>query len=154
MAPELEVMESKVPVILAVYLVSVILGSSLACFFLVRKRYKLSLIVFFLLLPAVLVSWYQATRADMVAAWLYPSDSIYASRFSPRQFQRVTEGMHQQELLELLGQPLERHTIVDRREYWHYSRHGARFQNYWNVIVIVDPTARQVVGRFREFYTD
>lgn len=142
------------PAILAVYVVIAISGSCLTGFLLARKRYGLSLLVFLLLIPAALVGWYQATRVDMVAAWLYPSDTVYAARFSPRQFRRVGEGMRQRELLELLGQPFERRAIADRQEYWYYSRHGTRSQNYWNFIVIVDPAVGKVVGRFKEFYTD
>lgn len=142
------------PAILAVYVVIVILGSCLSGFALARKRYRLSILVFLLLLPAALVGWYQATRLDRVAAWLYPSDTVYATRFSPGQFRRVADGMRRRELIGLLGQPLERRVIADRQEYWYYSRHGARFENYWNFIVIVDPGAGQVVGRFSEFYTD
>jgi outer membrane protein assembly factor BamE (lipoprotein component of BamABCDE complex) len=142
------------PAILAVYVVIAISGSCLTGILLARKRFGLSLLVFLVLMPAALVGWYQATRVDKVAAWLYPSDTVYAGRFNPGQFRRVAEGMSQRELLELLGQPFERRTIADRQEYWYYSRHGARSQNYWNFIVIVDPTAGKVVNRFKEFYTD
>jgi len=142
------------PAILAVYLVLVIAGSCLSGFILARKRYGLSILVLLLLLPASLFGWYQATRLDVVAAWLYPSDTVYAPRFSPSQFRNVADGMRRRELLGLLGQPFERRVIAERQEYWYYSRHGARSQNYWNFIVIVDPASGQVVGRFREFYTD
>lgn len=142
------------PAILTVYVVIAISGICLAGFLLGRKRYRLSLLVFLLLTPAVLFVWYQATRVDMVAAWLYPSDTAYAEHFNPRQFRRVIEGMRQRDLLELLGQPFERRTVADRQEYWYYSRPGAQSQNYWNFLVIVDPVAGRVVGRFKEFYTD
>ena len=142
------------PAILAIYVAIGISGSCLAGFLLRRKRYWLALLVFFLLTPASLVGWYQAIRVDAVAAFFYMSDTTYAIRFNPRQFKRVAEGMSRGELVELLGQPLERRTIAERQEYWYYSRQGARFQNYWNFIVIVDPAAGKVVGKFKEFYTD
>lgn len=142
------------PAILAVYVAIAISGSCLAGFLLGRKRYRLALLVFFLLTPSSLVGWYQAMRVDVVAAWLYPSDTVYATRFNPRQFKRVGEGMSRRELVELLGQPLEKRIIADRQEYWYYSHQGGRVQNYWNFIVIVDPAAGKVVDKFKEFYTD
>lgn len=142
------------PAILTVYVVIAVSGSCLAGFLLGRKRYGLALLVFFLLTPAALLGWYQATRIDAVASWLYPSDTIYAARFNPAHFRRVVKGMNRKELLGLVGQPLEKRVITSRQEYWYYSRHGARSQNYWNFIVAVDPEAGKVVGRSKEFYTD
>jgi hypothetical protein len=142
------------PAILAVYGVLSVSGIFLAGFLLGRKRYGMSLLVFFLLTPAALIGWHQATTLDRVAAWLYPSDTVYSSGFSPQRFRRVAKGMSERELLELLGQPLERRAVDDREEVWCYSRHGTWSQNYWNYIVMVDPVAGNVVDRFSEFYTD
>jgi outer membrane protein assembly factor BamE (lipoprotein component of BamABCDE complex) len=114
----------------------------------------LALLVFFLLTPLVLLGWYQATRVDIVASWIYPSDTVYASQFSRQEFKRVAAGMSMRELIERLGEPIDRRAIGERQEYWHYSQPGKRFQNYWNFIVIVDPKTEKVVECFREFYTD
>ena len=108
----------------------------------------------FLLTLVTLLGWYQATRIDQVASWFYASDTLYAARFSCHQFDSVKEGTSQEELLARLGEPLDRRLISARQEYWYYSRHGASSQNYWNFIVVVDPRARRVVGRLKEFYTD
>jgi outer membrane protein assembly factor BamE (lipoprotein component of BamABCDE complex) len=143
-----------VPAILAVHVALAILGSCLAGFLLGRKRYGWALLVLFLLTPAALFGWYQATGLDVVAAWIYPSDTVYAARFKPHQFRRVVEGMSQGELIELLGTPLEKRKINSRQEYWYYSRAGSRFQNYWNFIVIVNPETGKVTGQVKEFYTD
>jgi outer membrane protein assembly factor BamE (lipoprotein component of BamABCDE complex) len=142
------------PAILAVYVIIAVSGSCLAGFLLGRKRHGLALLVFFLLAPAALLGWYQATRIDVVASWFYPSDTVYAKRFNPAHFSRVVAGMSREELLGLLGPPLEKRVIADREEYWFYSRHGVRSQNYWSFIVVVDPEAGKVVGRFKELYTD
>ncbi len=142
------------PAILAVYVALVASGAGLAGFLLSRKRYGRALLVFFVCTPVAMAGWYRATGVDRVASWLYPSDTVYAGRFNPHRFRRVVEGMSREELVKLLGRPFEARIITDRQEYWYYSRHGARSQNYWNYIVIVDPTVGKVAGWFEEFYTD
>jgi len=142
------------PVILAIYAAIAVSVLLLTAFLLGRKRYGWALLALCLIMPASLVLWYQATRVDLVASWLYPSDTVYASQFSPRQFRKVFKGMDRQELVKLLGQPLERRVNADRQEYWYYSQPGRHSQNYWNFIVIVDPASEKVTDQHEEFYTD
>jgi hypothetical protein len=139
--------------ILAIYTAIVISGFFLSGF-LFRRRFRLALVVLFLLTPTVLFGWYQATRIDLVASWFYPSDTVYSADFSPHRFRTVSKGMRREDLVDRLGPPLEKRIINDRREYWYYSRRGERFQNYWNFIVIVDPINGKVIEKFKEFYTD
>lgn len=141
------------PAILSVYVILALSGACAAGIFLGRRRYRPALLAL-ILTSLTLLGWYQATRTDLVASWLYASDTVYSSGFSQRQFNRVQEGMSPEALLALLGEPLDRRLISAQQEYWYYSRHGTSSQNYWNFIVIVDPTARRVSGRFKEFYTD
>lgn len=133
---------------------AILISGFLVFVILFRRRPGLALIVLFLLTPAVLFGWYQATRLDVVASCLYPSDTVYSVNFSPSRFGIVSEGMRLREVVDLLGQPLEKRTDAGRQEYWYYSRHGKQSQNYWNYIVIADPVKDEVIGRFREFYTD
>jgi hypothetical protein len=101
-----------------------------------------------------MLGWYELTSYDTVASWIYVSDTVVAPRFSRPQFRMVTAGTSIVELVERLGEPLDRRLESAHREYWFYSRHGSRSENYWNFIVLVDPVANNVVECFKEFYTD
>jgi outer membrane protein assembly factor BamE (lipoprotein component of BamABCDE complex) len=140
--------------ILVIHLILLVAGCSVAGFLFFRRRHLLALAVLFLLTPASIKAWAWFSGIDAVSAWIYPSDTVYAAGFRPQSFRRVIPGMSRDRLLALLGEPLEKWTYGEKEEYWHYSRHGARFGNYWNVIVVVDPRAGKVVRRSQDFYTD
>jgi hypothetical protein len=141
------------PVILTTYILIASVGAYVTGLLLGRKQYRLALVLL-LLTPLVLLGCYQATRVDIVASWIYPSDTVYASQFSRQEFKGLAAGMSMRELIERLGEPIDRRAIGERQEFWHYSRPGRQFQNYWNFIVVVDPEAEKVVECFEEFYTD
>jgi outer membrane protein assembly factor BamE (lipoprotein component of BamABCDE complex) len=129
------------------------LTGSVVC--LLRRRRKSAL--FALATTFVLAgAWYTLVIVDTVANLLFfPDDTIYAAGYSGGAFREIRVGQSQQEVLALIGEPLNRSlSWDDRREYWYYSRHGTRFDNYWNKIVVFDAFKGRVVSKVDELYSD
>ena len=118
-----------------------------------RRRSALSVLVATLVVGAV---WYSLILVDRVANVLFfPDDTIYASRYSDEAFREVGMGQGPQKVLALLGEPLDRSASWDgEEEYWYYSRHGPRYDNYWNKIVIFNAHTGKVTEKVDELYSE
>jgi hypothetical protein len=102
------------------------------------------------------IGWYFTPVVDGVASIiLFPHDTVYSSNFSENAFRRIHEGEPRAEVLHALGEPLEREIYKDDgSEYWYYSRHGPKYKNYWNKIVIFNVETGAVKKTISEFYSD
>src|SRR5690242_14945962 len=118
------------PFILTIHGTILLSGLAWIGVLLFRGRRRLALLVA-LLTPIALLAWYGLTAVDRVASWIYPHDTVYAARFTPARFDSIAGGMATRDLLQRLGEPLDKRRWEDGREYWYYSRAGRRFQNYW-----------------------
>lgn len=82
-------------------------------------------------------------------------DTVYASGYSDEGFRRIRPGMSEQEVVDLLGAPLEKYSFEDdhgvQRVGWRYSKsaHGQSFR----IRAVVFDEGR-VKSVFREFYLD
>jgi outer membrane protein assembly factor BamE (lipoprotein component of BamABCDE complex) len=124
-----------------------------ACFLLRRQRRAGALTAAITLVIAA--AWYPLPAIDQIASVLFfPHDTIYAPRYSEERFRDVRAGQRYEEVLVLLGEPLERRRYgQDGIDYWYYSRHGPRYNNYWNKIMIFDHSGR-VTKKISDFYSD
>jgi hypothetical protein len=100
--------------------------------------------------------WYSLLAVDNIANKLiFPDDTIYAAGYSDRSFREVQKGQGPEVVLSLVGEPLNRSLSWDEEsEYWYYSRHGPRFDNYWNKIVVFDAHKGHVIRKVDELYSD
>lgn len=132
-----------------------IVGILASCFFFVRHRRRAALLIAVLTLIFAAV-WYPLPVIDKIASVIFfPQDTIYAPRYSDEAFRKVRVGQNRQEVLVLLGEPLERGRHQDdSTEYWYYSRHGPRYQNYWNKIVVFGAPNGHVIRKVDELYSD
>jgi outer membrane protein assembly factor BamE (lipoprotein component of BamABCDE complex) len=130
-------------------------GVSTTLVFAIRGRRRKSLICAAITL-AIGGGWYFTPIVDKVASViLFPHDTVYSSKFSESAFRRVRKGEPKAETLRALGAPLEHKTYQDDgSEYWYYSRHGPRYKNYWNKIVVFDAKKGVVQKTISEFYSD
>lgn len=106
-----------------------------------------------LLLAAI---WFVLPMIDAVESLLFfPHDTAYAPGYSEKAFHRIGPGQLKGRVLAILGEPLEKRiSAYSGFEYWYYSEHGHRYQNYWNKIVIFDPSSERVVRKVNDFYSD
>ena len=103
---------------------------------------------------ACLALWYLLPLNDRVAAVLFfPQDTIYATGYLERSFQNLRLGQSQEEVLAILGEPLEMHSNSSGEKFWRYSGRGSKYPNYWIRIVVFGPSGR-VVKKFSELYSD
>ena len=59
------------------------------------------------------------------------------------------------DVLASLGEPLDRQSSWDgESEIWYYTKHGPRYANYWNKIVVFDVESRRVTKKVDEYYSD
>ncbi len=131
-----------------------LLGGAHAGILLWWRRRRRGALLAILITPVLMCGWFHLTAIDKVSSQLYPSDTEYASGFSEEAFATISLGTDSQEVLKRLGQPLSKRMAFDGREYWYYSRPGVNYQNYWNVIIVVDARDGKVGERVREFYVD
>jgi outer membrane protein assembly factor BamE (lipoprotein component of BamABCDE complex) len=101
-------------------------------------------------------AWYAAILVDGFASVvIFPQDTIYSSSYSEEAFQKIKQGDLRRTVLNFLGKPLSRSVFTDdHTEYWYYSKHGPRHDNYWNKIVVFDSATGQVIKKVDEFYSD
>jgi hypothetical protein len=128
----------------------------IGCLYLaVRQRRKMALAWAGggLLLAAI---WFALPMNDFVESLLFfPDDTIYAPGYSENAFRKIGAGQLEEEVLALLGEPLEKKlSPASGHEYWYYSEHGPRYQNFWNKIVIFDPSSERVSRKIDDFYSD
>lgn len=130
-------------------------GILASCFFFFRRKRRAALLTVVLTL-IVAGGWYPLPVVDKIASVVFfPHDTIYAPHYSDEAFNKVRVGQHRQKILALLGEPLERGQYQDDgTEYWYYSRHGPRYDNYWNKIVVFDVQRGQVIRKVDELDPD
>lgn len=139
-------------VILSIH-VALLMGGIVTCAVLLFRRAWRGAIAVFVATPILMVGWFRVSGSDRVASWLYPSDTVYAGGFTEQGFRSLASGADRETVVSVLGKPLR--TAVDGgKEYWYYSKHGQKYDNYWNMIVILDRASGRVVEKFREFYVD
>jgi len=100
--------------------------------------------------------WYVSIIVDSFASVvIFPHDTIYAVGYSEKAFRQVRSEEPRGRVLALLGEPLSRSDFSDdHTEYWYYSKHGPRYDTYWNKIVVFDADTGRVIRKVDEFYSD
>ena len=100
--------------------------------------------------------WYVLPLVGSIASVLFfPHDTVFSTDYSEEAFQEVREGQSKEDVLDSLGRPLDRQpSWDDESEYWYYTKHGPRYDNYWNKIVIFDADTGRVIRKVDEFYSD
>jgi hypothetical protein len=78
-------------------------------------------------------------------------DTEYSRGYSDQAFRTIKVGMTEQEVLAILGPPLERASLGGTRETWRWSRSPGS-KSYRVRAVVFE--ARRVVAIHREFYVD
>ena len=139
--------------LLLLILAALLLGGLGASTVLLLRRRWLRAVGVLLLTPALMLAVMLLCRIDRVASWFWPNDTLYASGFSRDRFRALPLGADRQGVASALGEPLG-NQVCGEKEYWYYSKHGRRYKNYWNMIVIFDSQSGRVVEKFSEFYTD
>lgn len=103
-----------------------------------------------------------ARLGELVLPLLAPGDTEYAPGFNEDAFVAIKTGAREREVLERLGQPLDkksfpepimRKVFPDGSTAWYYSRHGPRSKSFFVRALVFDGEGR-VIRRFREYYID
>lgn len=131
------------------------LGSVSALALVLLRRLKAARLVF---IGTLLVggAWYTLPAIDVVSNLLFfPDDTIYAKGYSEGSFRGLETGQTSKDVAAAVGEPLERRLAAgDALEYWYYSKHGRRYESYWNKILIFDASTHLLVKKISEFYSD
>lgn len=78
-------------------------------------------------------------------------DTVYAAGYSDAAFRKVSEGMTEREVAELLGEPLEMYSVEPDLVGWRYARSADDSSYHVRAILFRDG---RVVEVFCEFYVD
>lgn len=81
-----------------------------------------------------------------------PEDTVTAPGFREELFERIRPGMAASEVLDVLGQPLERVEIKPHTQLWRYTKQGPKDTNYRiRSVELADGRVSEVV---RSFFVD
>jgi steroid 5-alpha reductase family enzyme len=124
-----------------------------------KKVIQKMLVVLFLLF-AVLIgtkiyqyrNYYNGVR-DIIShvIFFFTDATEWAPNYSEDVFKKIHSGLSQEEVLKLLGKPLEEEKYIDR-EIWRYTR-APIDSNYWFRIIVFD-NKRIVMYTEREYFVD
>lgn len=133
--------------------IGLLLGGITTCAVLLFRRRWYLAIAILVATPLLMFGWYRLSGTDLVASSLFPNDTTYAPGFTEERFQFLASDADRGAVLAALGRPLST-ALHGTREYWYYSHHGPRHENYWNMIIILDHATGRIVEKHREFYVD
>ena len=117
----------------------------------IRRGWRAALRIFVVGI-GVLILWACLVNMSLTGSWIFPSDTIYAPKYTERKWRAVNSGASRRLVTEYLGEPLLEDTIGDEI-YLYYSKHGPKYKNYWIRILVLDTQGR-VKKKIDEFYSD
>lgn len=129
------------------------IGVGFLVFGLVRRNFRRAILAGCSTLVSC-ATWQVLWGSDRFASVVYSSDTVYSAQFSLAAFEELKVGGREDLVLKSLGQPLEKRLYEGDGEYWFYSKHGKRSENYWNNFLIFDRVTRRILCKRREFYID
>ncbi|HEX6899357.1 MAG TPA: hypothetical protein VF789_06570 [Thermoanaerobaculia bacterium] len=103
-----------------------------------------------------------ARLGELFLPVLDPGDTKYSSGFNEEVFAKITVGARKQDVLEKLGEPLDRKSFPEPimkkafpngGEAWYYSRHGPESKSYFVRVIVFDGQGR-VARKSRYYYVD
>ena len=84
---------------------------------------------------------------------LFSENTVYAPGFDEKEFRALKRGMSKDEVRSKLGDPLSTWSGSGGFEWWAYSKHGTKSENFLCRSLAFN-TEGQLIERHAEFYAD
>jgi outer membrane protein assembly factor BamE (lipoprotein component of BamABCDE complex) len=139
-------------IVLRVTTLLLILGITMPVAVWIRRGWRVGLRTL-VIAVLVLIFWACLVNVSLTASWIFPSDTMYASKYTDQKWKAVNSGASRRLVTENLGYPLLENTTGDET-YLYYSKHGPRYKNYWIKILVLDARTGSVKRKIDEFYSD
>lgn len=90
---------------------------------------------------------------ESVLGIIFEDETVYSKSFSEENWNKIHVGNTVKDVVQLVGDPLEKNTENVEQQYWYYSKPSPKNTNY-HMRIIVFNSNNKVERMIKEFYLD